>query len=67
MLRRPQWFHVARALGVGMIVYGVGFDDSPERGTIILGGIGLAFGDRVLRSDESATPPSRKRDDHDKE
>lgn len=46
-----KWFHVTRALGVGVFLFGVFLDHSPERGTIILTGAGLAGFDKVARSE----------------
>lgn len=43
-----------------MIAYGVIFDHSPERGTIILAGVGLAGFDKVARSEP---PPKVKNGD----
>lgn len=42
-----KWFHATRALGVLVFLYGVFVDRSPERGTIILSGAGLAGFDKV--------------------
>lgn len=44
-----KWFYVTRAIGVLVFLYGVFVDDSPERGTLILTGAGLAGFDRVAR------------------
>jgi hypothetical protein len=46
------WNYVTRALGVFMVLYGVLVDHSEDRGTIIIGGMGLFGADRVLKSDE---------------
>lgn len=58
-----KWFHVTRAVGVLVFLYGVFVDHSPERGTIILTGAGLAGFDKVARSDSSTpkdhTPPDK--------
>ena len=51
----PPWYYATRMLGAGMAVYGLLFDDSPERGTIILTGAGLAGLDRVARSEDKDT------------
>lgn len=51
-----RWWHVTRAVGVVVFLYGVFLDHSPERGTIILTGAGLAGFDKVARSD---SPPSK--------
>jgi hypothetical protein len=45
------WYYVTRSLGLIMILYGVFFDHSPERGTIILAGTGFAGVDKVARSE----------------
>lgn len=54
-----KWFHITRALGVLVFMYGVFVDDSPERGTIILTGAGLAGFDKVARSDSG--PDDKKK------
>lgn len=46
-----KWFHVTRAIGVAVFLFGVFVDHSPERGTIILTGAGLAGFDKVARSE----------------
>lgn len=51
-----EWYYVTRALGVLVFLYGVFVDHSPERGTIILTGAGLAGFDKVARSE-----PERKK------
>lgn len=45
------WYYVTRVIGAAMLLYGVFYDDSPERGTIILTGAGLAGLDKVARSE----------------
>lgn len=47
------WYYVTRALGVLMAAYGVLVDKTPERGTIIITGAGLAGFDRVVRKDDA--------------
>lgn len=47
-----KWHYFTRGLGAAMAVYGVLFDHSPERGTIIITGCGLAGFDSVARSDK---------------
>lgn len=47
-----HWYYFTRALGVGVMLYGLLFDHSPERGTIILTGAGFAGYDRVARTDK---------------
>ena len=51
-----RWYHVTRAIGVVVFLYGVFVDDTPERGTLILTGAGLAGFDKVARTDS----PSKK-------
>lgn len=46
------WFYVTRTLGVLMLVYGMLFDHTGERGTIILGALGLIGLEKVARTDE---------------
>jgi hypothetical protein len=46
-----KWFHITRAIGVAVFLFGVFIDHSPERGTIILTGAGLAGFDKVARSE----------------
>lgn len=57
-----RWFHVTRALGVFVFLFGILVDHSPERGTIILTGAGLAGFDKVARSDSSQPPAEKKKD-----
>ena len=47
------WYYMTRALGVLMAGYGLLVDKSPERGTIIVTGAGLAGFDRVVRRDDA--------------
>lgn len=56
-----EWYYVTRALGVLVFLYGVFVDASPERGTIILAGAGLAGFDKVARSEPAA--PAKKNND----
>lgn len=58
---KAEWWHITRTLGVVVFLYGVFLDHSPERGTIILTGAGLAGFDKVARSD-SPPPPAPKKD-----
>jgi hypothetical protein len=62
-----RWYHATRALGIFLVLYGVLGDSTPERGTLILGGLGLLGFDSVKRSDASKQPPSEKADDSAKE
>jgi len=50
------WYYVTRGLGAGFLVFGLLFDSSPDRGTIILTGAGLLGIDKVARSE---APPSK--------
>ena len=52
-----RWFHVTRALGALVFLYGVFVDDSPERGTVVLIGAGMAGFDKFTRTPE---PPEGK-------
>ena len=52
-----RWWHVTRTIGVLVFLYGVFLDDSPERGTVILVGAGMAGFDRVARSPDPPAPP----------
>lgn len=45
------WFYFTRGFGIAMIVFGLLFDDTGDRGTIILTGAGIAGFDKVARSD----------------
>lgn len=45
------WYYLTRALGVGILIYGVFADHSAERGTVILTGAGLLGIDKVARSE----------------
>ena len=56
-----RWWHITRAVGVIVFLYGVFLDHSPERGTIILTGAGLAGFDKVARSD-APSPPKNNTD-----
>lgn len=51
-----RWFHISRALGVFVFLYGLLVDESPDRGMIILTGAGMAGFDRVARSGDAAPP-----------
>lgn len=56
---RIEWWHITRALGVLVFLWGIFVDHSPERGTIILTGAGLAGFDKVARP---GSPPPEKKD-----
>lgn len=45
------WYYVTRLLGVAMLVYGMVLDHTGERGTIILGALGLIGLEKVARTD----------------
>jgi hypothetical protein len=45
------WYAVTRLLGVLMLVYGLLFDHTGERGTIILSALGLMGLEKVARTD----------------
>lgn len=47
----PPWYYLTRALGVGMVIYGLVADHTVERGTIILTGAGLLGVDKVARNE----------------
>lgn len=51
------WEFVTRAIGFGLLVYGLLLDNTSERGTIILAGVGFLGYDRVAKSE-----PERKDD-----
>lgn len=51
MFKSPHWYHATRGLGVLMVLYGLLVDHTPERGSIIIGGLGLLGYDLVKRSD----------------
>jgi len=55
-----EWFHITRAVGVLVFLYGVFLDTSGERGTIILTGAGLAGFDKVARPE--LTPKKKDTD-----
>jgi hypothetical protein len=49
------WYFATRAIGVFMVIYGLLVDKTPERGTIVVTGAGLAGFDRVVRKDEDTS------------
>lgn len=59
-----EWFHITRAIGVLVFLYGVFLDSSGERGTIILTGAGLAGFDKVARPE---SPPKKQDTDSKKD
>jgi hypothetical protein len=65
MFKSPSslpWYYVTRTLGAAMVVYGLVIDHSPERGTIILGGLGLLGYDSVKRSEPSEKPKDERKE-----
>jgi hypothetical protein len=54
------WFYVTRALGVVFVMYGLLVDDTADRGTIILSGLGLLGVDKVARSEPKDKTDSSK-------
>ena len=48
----PPWYYLTRLLGASMIVFAILFDETPDRGTIILTGAGLLGLDKVARSEK---------------
>ncbi len=59
MSERPQseifrWYYATRLLGAFILLYGVLFDHSPERGTMILTGAGLLGIDKVARAEKGS-------------
>jgi hypothetical protein len=57
------WPYATRTIGAVMVGYGMFFDDSAERGTIILAGVGFLGYEFVQRSE----PKPPKKDDPSKE
>lgn len=49
-----RWYHVTRAIGVLVFLFGVFLDESSERGTIILAGAGMAGFDKVAGTGSKA-------------
>jgi hypothetical protein len=47
------WEYATRAIGIGLLGYGLLVDHTPERGTIILAGVGFLGFDRVAKSEPS--------------
>jgi hypothetical protein len=45
------WFYITRALGATLVLYGLLIDQTPERGTIILSGLGLLGVEKVAKSE----------------
>jgi hypothetical protein len=56
-----RWYYTTRLMGIALIMYGLLIDQTPERGTILLGGFGLLGLDRVARSDAGDGPPPRSK------
>lgn len=53
------WYFVTRTLGVALVVYGLLVDNTSDRGTIILSGLGLLGVDKVARTEPA---PAKKAD-----
>jgi hypothetical protein len=49
------WYYITRAVGCVFLIYGLVFDTSSDRGTIILTGAGLVGIDKVARSEQSSS------------
>lgn len=47
------WEYVTRAIGAGLLAYGLLVDHTDERGTIILAGVGFLTVDAVAKSEGS--------------
>jgi hypothetical protein len=47
------WEYCTRAIGFGLLAYGLLVDETPERGTIILAGVGFLGLDKVAKSEPS--------------
>jgi hypothetical protein len=48
--KRILWFHFTRLLGVVLLAYGMLYDQTTDRGTLILVGAGLLGIDKVVRA-----------------
>ena len=62
MPRKPkswEWFHATRFLGITVLAYGLLVDDTPERGSIILGGFALLGIEKVARTERANTEGDR--------
>lgn len=53
---RLRWYHFTRGFGAFIVAYGLLLDHTEDRGTIILGGLGLMGYDKVARSEKAAPP-----------
>lgn len=51
MANKLKWYVVTRSIGILMVAFGLFVDESPERGTIIITGVGMLGLDRVARSE----------------
>lgn len=60
------WYFVTRAMGAFLVMYGLLVDDSADRGTIILSGLGLLGVDKVARSEPASHDAVPKKSDSSK-
>lgn len=51
----PPWYYWTRFLGSLLVLYGLAFDTTGERGTLIITGAGLLGIDKVARSEPPAS------------
>jgi hypothetical protein len=49
-------------MGVSVLLYGLLVDDTPERGSIILGGFGLLGLEKVARGEEAGSAKDKRKD-----
>ncbi len=47
-----KWYYVTRLIGAAMTIYGILVDKTPDRGTIIMAGVGILGLDKVTRSEK---------------
>ncbi len=53
MLQKLKWYYATRAIGVFIVAYELFLNaNTPERGTLILAGVGLLGFDFVARKDK---------------
>jgi hypothetical protein len=55
-----KWFHATRAIGILLLAYGVLVDHTPERGSIILGGLGLLGLEKVARTESGDSDKNKE-------
>jgi hypothetical protein len=60
-LPNVPWYFVTRGMGAFLVMYGLLVDDSAERGSIILGGLGLLGIDKVARSEPEEKAKAAKK------